>query len=95
MSASGARSQVTNRNNTKVPEHHSACGPARAAIALLVTGYKLGGLLTSVIPCAAALRVITRELWQATAPGGTLISEPGPGPVPPDPTEHTPLAKGS
>jgi predicted PurR-regulated permease PerM len=40
------------------------------------------------IPCAAALQVITRELWQATAPGGTLSSEPGPGPLPPDPTEQ-------
>jgi len=24
------------------------------------------------IPCAAALQVIVRELWQATAPGGPL-----------------------
>jgi predicted PurR-regulated permease PerM len=47
------------------------------------------------IPCAAALQVITRELWQATAPGGTLSSEPGPGPLPPDPTQDPPLAKGS
>jgi predicted PurR-regulated permease PerM len=47
------------------------------------------------IPCAAALQVITRELWQATAPGGTLSSEPGPGPLPPDLTQHPPLVKGS
>jgi predicted PurR-regulated permease PerM len=47
------------------------------------------------IPCAAALQVITRELWQVTAPGGTLSSEPGPGPLPLDPTQHTSLAEGS
>jgi hypothetical protein len=35
------------------------------------------------------------ELWQATAPGGTLGSEPGPGPLPPGPTQYPPLAKGS
>jgi hypothetical protein len=40
-------------------------------------------------PLSAALQVITRELWQATAPGGTLSSEPGPGPLSPGPPSHT------
>ena len=39
------------------------------------------------IPSAAALQIVTREIWQATAPGGTLSSEPGPGPLPPGPTQ--------
>jgi predicted PurR-regulated permease PerM len=47
------------------------------------------------IPSAAALQLITREIWQATAPGGTLSSEPRPGPRPPGPTPDSPLAKGS
>jgi len=47
------------------------------------------------IPSAAALQIITREIWQATAPGGTLSSEPGPGPLPPGPTQDPPLAKGN
>jgi NAD(P)-dependent dehydrogenase (short-subunit alcohol dehydrogenase family) len=32
-----------------------------------------------------ALQVISRELWQATAPGGTLGGGPGPGPLSPTP----------
>jgi len=31
----------------------------------------------------AALQVMTSEFWQATAPGGTLSSETGPGRCPP------------
>ncbi len=40
-----------------------------------------GGFVAALlsIPCAAALQVIVRELWQATAPGGPLGAEPGPG----------------
>jgi hypothetical protein len=44
---------------------------------------------------AAARQVISGELWQATAPGGTLSSEPGPGPLTLGPAQRTPLAKGS
>jgi predicted PurR-regulated permease PerM len=46
------------------------------------------------IPCAAALQVITRELWQATVPGGTLGSGPGLGRRPPA-RHSTPRAKGN
>jgi predicted PurR-regulated permease PerM len=54
-------------------------------------GGLFGGFAAALlsIPCAAALQVITRELWQATAPGGTLSSEPGPGPLSPGPHSHT------
>jgi predicted PurR-regulated permease PerM len=78
--------------------------PLLVLVAVLVgssIGNWLGGLFGGFvaallsIPCAAALQVITREVWQATAPGGTLSSEPGSGPLPPGPTQHTPLAKGS
>jgi hypothetical protein len=34
------------------------------------------------IPCAVALQVIVRDVWQATAPGG-LLDEPEPGGAPP------------
>ncbi len=39
-----------------------------------------GGFVAALvsIPCAAALQVVVRELWQATAPGGPLDdAEPG------------------
>jgi predicted PurR-regulated permease PerM len=44
-----------------------------------------GGFVAALlsIPCAAALQIVVRDLWQATAPGGPLGSEPEPG-VPPD-----------
>jgi hypothetical protein len=42
-----------------------------------------------------ALKVISSGLWQASAPGETLSSEPRPGPLPPDPTQDPPLGKGS
>ncbi len=40
-----------------------------------------GGFVAALlsIPCAAALQVIVKELWQATAPGGPLGDEPEPG----------------
>ncbi len=40
-----------------------------------------GGFVAALlsIPCAAALQVIVKELWQATAPGGPLGGEPEPG----------------
>jgi predicted PurR-regulated permease PerM len=36
-----------------------------------------GGFVAALlsIPCAAALQVIVRELWQATAPGGELADD--------------------
>jgi predicted PurR-regulated permease PerM len=44
-------------------------------------GGLFGGFVAALlsIPCAAALQVIARELWQATAPGGPLSGGPGPG----------------
>jgi hypothetical protein len=65
--------------------------PLLVLVAILIgsaIGDWLGGLFGAFvaalvsIPCAAALQVITRELWQATAPGGTLSSEPRPGRCP-------------
>jgi predicted PurR-regulated permease PerM len=37
-------------------------------------GGLFGGFVAALlsIPCAAALQIIVRELWQATAPGGPL-----------------------
>jgi predicted PurR-regulated permease PerM len=37
-------------------------------------GGLFGGFVAALlsIPCAATLQIITRELWQATAPGGPL-----------------------
>jgi predicted PurR-regulated permease PerM len=42
-----------------------------------------GGFVAALlsIPCAAALQVIVKELWQATAPGGALGGEPEPDAV--------------
>ena len=42
-------------------------------------GRLFGGFVAALvsIPCAAALQLITRELWQGTAPGGPLASDSG------------------
>jgi len=78
--------------------------PLLVLVAVLIgssIGAWLGGLFGAFvaallsIPCAAALQVITRELWQATGTGGTLSSEPQTGPPPAGPGHHTPPAKGS
>jgi predicted PurR-regulated permease PerM len=47
-------------------------------------GGLFGGFVAALlsIPCAAALQVIVRDLWQATAPGGLLDDEPEPGTAP-------------
>jgi predicted PurR-regulated permease PerM len=69
--------------------------PLLVLVAILVgssIGSWLGGLFGGFvaalisIPCAAALQLITREVWQATAPGGPLAGGPGapPGPGPAD-----------
>ena len=47
-------------------------------------GGLFGGFVAALlsIPCAAALQVIVKDIWQATAPGGLLSNGPGPDPVP-------------
>ena len=66
-------------------------------------GGLFGGFVAALlsIPCAAALQVIGRELWRATAPGGPLSGGPGPGtlqesPVarPADPQAHEEIHAG-
>ena len=65
--------------------------PLLVLLAILVgssIGAWLGGLFGGFvaallsIPCAAALQVVVRDLWQATAPGGLLDDEPDPGTAP-------------
>jgi predicted PurR-regulated permease PerM len=48
-------------------------------------GGLFGGFVAALlsIPGAAALQVIVRDLWQATAPGGLLDDEPEPDTAPP------------
>jgi predicted PurR-regulated permease PerM len=48
-------------------------------------GGLFGGFVAALlsIPCAAALQVVVRDLWQATAPGGLLDAEPEPDVAPP------------
>jgi len=48
-------------------------------------GGLFGGFVAALlsIPCAAALQVVVRDLWRATAPGGLLDDEPEPGTAPP------------
>jgi predicted PurR-regulated permease PerM len=50
-------------------------------------GGLFGGFVAALlsIPCAAALQVIVRDLWQATEPGGLLDDEPGPVTTPSGP----------
>src|SRR6266704_432894 len=50
-------------------------------------GGLFGGFVAALlsIPYAAALQVVVRELWQATAPGGPLDGEPGPATAPSPP----------
>ena len=47
-------------------------------------GGLFGGFVAALlsIPCAAALQVIVKDIWQATAPGGLLSNGPGPDPLP-------------
>jgi predicted PurR-regulated permease PerM len=48
-------------------------------------GGLFGGFVAALlsIPCAAALQVVVRDLWRATAPGGLLDDEPEPDTAPP------------
>jgi len=48
-------------------------------------GGLFGGFVAALlsIPCAAALQVVVRDLWQATGPGGLLDDGPEPGTAPP------------
>jgi predicted PurR-regulated permease PerM len=50
-------------------------------------GGLFGGFVAALlsIPCAAALQVIVKDIWQATGPGGLLSDGPGPDPVPSGP----------
>jgi predicted PurR-regulated permease PerM len=50
-------------------------------------GGLFGGFVAALlsIPCAAALQVIVKDIWQATGPGGLLSDGPGPDPVPDGP----------
>jgi len=68
--------------------------PLLVLVAILVgssIGAWLGGLFGGFvaalisIPCAAALQVIVKDIWQATGPGGLLSDGPGPDPVPDGP----------
>jgi predicted PurR-regulated permease PerM len=47
-------------------------------------GGLFGGFVAALIsiPCAAALQIIVKDIWQATGPGGLLSDGPGPGPAP-------------
>lgn len=49
---------------------------------MAVTGAARGVSAIEIPRSRPAAQVISRELWQATAPGGTLSSEPRPGPLP-------------
>jgi predicted PurR-regulated permease PerM len=64
--------------------------PLLVLVAILVgssIGSWLGGLFGGFvaallsIPCAAALQVIVKDIWQATGPGGLLSDGPGPDPA--------------
>ena len=64
--------------------------PLLVLVAILVgssIGAWLGGLFGGFvaallsIPCAAALQVIVKDIWQATGPGGLLSDGPGPDPA--------------
>jgi predicted PurR-regulated permease PerM len=47
-------------------------------------GGLFGGFVAALlsIPCAAALQIIVKDIWQATGPGGLLSDGSGPDPVP-------------
>ena len=64
--------------------------PLLVLVAILVgssIGSWLGGLFGGFvaallsIPCAAALQVIVKDIWQATGPGGLLSDGPAPDPA--------------
>src|SRR5215831_7930396 len=72
--------------------------PLLVLVAILVgssIGSWLGGLFGGFvaallsIPCAAALQVIVKDIWQATAPGGLLDDSTEPG-APPDSQAEAP-----
>jgi predicted PurR-regulated permease PerM len=68
--------------------------PLLVLVSILVgssIGSWLGGLFGAFvaallsIPCAAALQIIVKDIWQATGPGGLLSDGPGPDPAPDGP----------
>ena len=77
--------------------------PLLVLVAILVgssIGSWLGGLFGGFvaallsIPCAAALQVIVKDIWQATGPGGLLSDGPGPDPAPGGPAGSGPGGAG-
>ena len=77
--------------------------PLLVLVAILVgssIGAWLGGLFGGFvaalisIPCAAALQVIVKDIWQATEPGGLLSDGPGPDPAPGGPAGSGPGGAG-
>ena len=59
-------------------------------------GGLFGGFVAALIsiPCAAALQVIVKDIWQATEPGGLLSDGPGPDPAPGGPAGSGPGGAG-
>jgi predicted PurR-regulated permease PerM len=77
--------------------------PLLVLVAILVgssIGSWLGGLFGGFvaallsIPCAAALQVIVKDIWQATGPGGLLSDGPGPDPAAGGPAGSGPGSAG-